>query len=583
MIRVIVGTEDSQYVPQQVLKYSILKHASVPVDIRFIQQSEERIGGTNFGFVRFHVPEIFDYEGRAIYLDADQLVLDDISELWRALDNEYDVALVQDGEGTFGGKPVGQINQTSVMVLNCERLRDWNPRKMFDSVVGNRDPVSDGQIRYRDFMTLKWMDPGRIQPLEPSWNHFNIANHRSRLVHFSHVRSQPWRDPKHTLAAYWKQWLEESIAAGELSLEELQEEIDRGHVSNWFGNCTRAVTTNLPRGEKPTEGTDRSGNFTILIDDTSIGKAHLKMLIARLSGDGPSQPAPDVQLVSNLKISLPNHWQVEPAVARSLAAKLSILNPLNPGTQTLYLSANCVFTGDLASLPESLSESAFYHPGGALVDEDLFFAAGEETIAEIAQRLLMLDYDIAANFSFAQSIETSSKLATSGLGLNVYSCRPLSLRPWYTTSSPSHEIWLEQIRRAIADGTVTADDIEDDISTGTLSPDIARLVLAPSDQIESTIRFSNPYTDFVPSEVVVPSLQLKVLRESKFIPPQVALRKKLRKKGLLPYIRKGLKRRLKRVRKRLLDVARKNVRIVIRKGRTGIRLALRLARGRQES
>jgi len=81
MIRVVIGTEPNQYVPQKVLEYSIRTNTDADVDIRFVHQSEKRMGGTNFGFVRFHVPEIFGFEGRAIYLDADQLVLGDIAEL----------------------------------------------------------------------------------------------------------------------------------------------------------------------------------------------------------------------------------------------------------------------------------------------------------------------------------------------------------------------------------------------------------------------------------------------------------------------------------------------------------------------
>lgn len=234
MVKVIVGTERNQYIAQKVLEYSIKKNATVPVEISFTTQTEMRRGGTNFGFVRFHVPEMCSYRGKAIYLDADQLVFEDIKRLHDSLDDEHGVALVNSPEGYFGNKPVGQQNQTSVMVLNCESLRDWNPKVMFEPVVPNRTELKDGQIHYRDFMMLSWMDPNRIQPLDPRWNHFNIINEDTKLVHFSHVRSQPWKKPKHALAEKWGMWLREAVRDGYVKRWELVRDVLTGHVDRHF-------------------------------------------------------------------------------------------------------------------------------------------------------------------------------------------------------------------------------------------------------------------------------------------------------------------------------------------------------------
>lgn len=233
-VRIVVGTEDNQYITQQVLQYSIKKSASVPVAIRCVQQMEERVGGTNFGFVRFHVPRILGYEGKAIYMDADQLVFTDIKELWDSLDDNHDIAVVQNAEGSFRGKPVEQCNQTSVMVLNCARLKEWNPDTLFANVIPNRTPLRDGLIHYRDFIKLHWMDQGRLQALDPRWNHFNIVRDDTKLVHFSHVRSQPWKNPTHPLTELWTTWLVEAIKAGFVKRRELWRDIRKGYVNKRF-------------------------------------------------------------------------------------------------------------------------------------------------------------------------------------------------------------------------------------------------------------------------------------------------------------------------------------------------------------
>lgn len=234
---VYIGTEDDQLVPQKVLAYSIQRSASRPVTLHPVKQDQRRVGGTNFGFVRFHVPHLNGYTGRAIYLDADQLVFHDIHELAAQLDDRHAIGLVNAPEGTFGGKPVGRHNQTSVMVMDCAQLRDWDPDTLFRPVVGNRTEPAPGQVRYRDFMMLSWFDPARIQPIDPRWNHFNIVTPETRLTHFSHVRSQPWKNPGHPLAPLWRRWLREAVRAGAVGRGELLREIRRGAIHPRFLAC----------------------------------------------------------------------------------------------------------------------------------------------------------------------------------------------------------------------------------------------------------------------------------------------------------------------------------------------------------
>lgn len=233
-LTVYIGTENDQLIPQKVLEYSIHKNAKRPVRVCAVKQEMERVGGTNFGFVRFLVPNLNGYQGKAVYLDADQLVFTDINELADTLDDNHSVALVNQPKGNFGAKAVGQHNQTSVMVLECSKLRDWNPDAMFERVVPNRAELGDGQIHYRDFMMLTWFDQSQIQPVDPRWNHFNIVDPDSKLTHFSHVRSQPWKNPSHPLTEFWGKWLREAVRAGAVGRLELIKEIWRGAIHKHF-------------------------------------------------------------------------------------------------------------------------------------------------------------------------------------------------------------------------------------------------------------------------------------------------------------------------------------------------------------
>lgn len=233
-VNVYIGTEDNQLIPQKVLEYSIKKNTNSPIRIKAVKQQVERVGGTNFGFVRFFVPQLNNYEGKAIYLDADQLVFTDIAELDQSLEPEFAIGLVNNPEGTFGTKTLGPGNQTSVMVLDCAKLKDWNPETMFAHVVPNRAELGEGQIHYRDFMMLSWFDPNLIQPIDPRWNHFNIVKPDTKLTHFSHVRSQPWKNSSHPLSEFWGKWLKEAIRAGAVGRLELMREIYKGAIDRRF-------------------------------------------------------------------------------------------------------------------------------------------------------------------------------------------------------------------------------------------------------------------------------------------------------------------------------------------------------------
>ncbi|MGE3771137.1 MAG: glycosyltransferase [Bdellovibrionales bacterium] len=277
-LNVYIGTEENQYLPQRVLEYSIKKQAKQPVNVRAIRMDlTKRKGGTNFGFVRFYVPQLNNYEGRAIYVDADQLVCADINELANELnDNNCSVALVNNPEGNFGDKQGAEIrhNQTSVMVLDCARLKDWNPETMFDHVVPNREELKPGQIHYRDFMTLSWYDQSKIQPIDPRWNHYNINRPDTKLTHFSYVREQPWRSPflnykayfdkamknkgkgkgsalgqamkriasepkkaEHRLTQFWGDWLRMAVKDGYISRWEVIREVLKGDIHPKFLKC----------------------------------------------------------------------------------------------------------------------------------------------------------------------------------------------------------------------------------------------------------------------------------------------------------------------------------------------------------
>ena len=115
-LRVCIGFDHRQIVNFTALVQSILINSSIPVAITpLILQTlpVRRAGQTPFAFSRFIVPSMFGFEGTALFLDVDQLVLGDIAELAALADDRFAVQVVKNPNPKF------HAEWASVMLFNC--------------------------------------------------------------------------------------------------------------------------------------------------------------------------------------------------------------------------------------------------------------------------------------------------------------------------------------------------------------------------------------------------------------------------------------------------------------------------------
>jgi len=120
-------------------------------------------GCTGFSMYRYAIPELCGYQGFAIYLDVDMLLVSDIAELWDYRESGKWVSLV-DGS-------------TEVMVIDC-------------AVRNNIPPIPD-LMRLHKSQVRPQLTP-RI-PLE--WNCEDRAPEGAKLIHFTDLKRQPWFTP----------------------------------------------------------------------------------------------------------------------------------------------------------------------------------------------------------------------------------------------------------------------------------------------------------------------------------------------------------------------------------------------------
>lgn len=136
----------------------------------------------SFTPLRFAVPELMGYQGRAIITDPDVFAIADVNDLFGA-DMENAAVLARRMEADHR-RP--SHFASSVMLLDCARLQHWKVEDDFAATFAfKRD--------YRDWMWLLDQPAGVVAPLDPHWNDFDELTPATRMLHNTHRRTQPWK------------------------------------------------------------------------------------------------------------------------------------------------------------------------------------------------------------------------------------------------------------------------------------------------------------------------------------------------------------------------------------------------------
>jgi len=237
-IRVSIGSEPKCWLSAEVLKSSILRRTSR--EVVFTESWTQRHGwhplmlrrpqlkaGTAFSAWRWWVPELYGHEGRAIYLDSDIVLLADIAELWDVLEpGKWLAAVLNVDPYDWWGWPktirsarkkYANKVQTSVMVMDCGLCR-WDCATEF-----RRQP-------YPDLMQGEWLPREHVKEIDRQWNRFGRCDEGTKLLHWSHVGSQPQKRPHHPTGHVFRAELRAALEAGHVAAADVNREIERKHV-----------------------------------------------------------------------------------------------------------------------------------------------------------------------------------------------------------------------------------------------------------------------------------------------------------------------------------------------------------------
>lgn len=224
-LRIFIGWDSRFPAPGQVLAYTLRKHASGPLDIRFLdyrhlrdcynfEREHDPLATTEFTYSRFLVPYLCGYEGTALFLDNDMACFADIYEIAQYLSREQSLAVVQHEHNPTATTKMYGVQQTSyprknwssLMLMNCDKLGLWTRRTV--------ETASGAYLhRFEDIPDYL------IGSIPKVWNSLDAMDEHTKIIHWT--SGGPWfeqcRDCPH--ADVWKELFAEACTAKAVTLD----------------------------------------------------------------------------------------------------------------------------------------------------------------------------------------------------------------------------------------------------------------------------------------------------------------------------------------------------------------------------
>ncbi|MGC1310054.1 MAG: glycosyltransferase [Phormidesmis sp.] len=258
-VRVFIGSSPRNLIEEKVFCYTLKKYTSSPLDIYIINGQNgsatrlltgevktlppgiiERIpGATAFSMARWAIPQWCDYQGKAIYCDSDQIALADITELW-----DFDLkgnmcAAVPVKQAKVYKHYTDQVLQrfltseddhylASVMLFDCEQASDWSLKSLIELM--DQKQFTLPELMFLSAPLRRYFDIV-ITALPREWNHLDVVDADSKIVHFTDLTSQPWKFHHNAVSDLWEHFFLATLSDGALSVDEVKAARKAGYIS----------------------------------------------------------------------------------------------------------------------------------------------------------------------------------------------------------------------------------------------------------------------------------------------------------------------------------------------------------------
>ena len=240
-VRVFIGSGEASLLERKVAIYSLHKNTNRELDIYVFNGTHNAIelndqkpvpaplslelkykNITEFSLYRYLIPQLCNYQGKAIYIDSDTICLTDIGELLDTPLNDCDFGAKKDAY-----RHVDQdLWALSVMLIDCQKTRFQLDTYYQEIAQGLYSPtdfacMSPPFLRYHPF---------KISELDPNWNVLDYVDQNTKLIHYTNLHTQPWKHPHHPYGELWFTYFDEAISAGYITQQDIDLSLDRSYV-----------------------------------------------------------------------------------------------------------------------------------------------------------------------------------------------------------------------------------------------------------------------------------------------------------------------------------------------------------------
>lgn len=198
-MKIFICSNESQLIGAKVAKNSIIRRSNYSEDdVEIILESDvprlsyffskpylregrmltfDKNDMQSFTLLRFYIPELMGYKGKALVIDPDVFL---VREGLEQLEN-FDLA----NTSIYARKGLKKNSWgSSVLLLSCKHLQHWSLELFIEK-------LHQGRIDYDDLINLRYEKS--ISPLETKWNEFDEIKSDTILLHTTEKLTQPWR------------------------------------------------------------------------------------------------------------------------------------------------------------------------------------------------------------------------------------------------------------------------------------------------------------------------------------------------------------------------------------------------------
>lgn len=196
MLRIFIGYDERETVAYHTLSNSIIRQSSRPVAItplylpnlqqHYRRQHDNRQSNA-FSFSRFLIPHLCDYQGMALYMDCDMLLMTDINDVFEEYANQdHAVSVVKhDYVSRVTQKYLNQKqynyprkNWSSFVLWNCEHAAN---KIVTPEFVNSEEPAT--------LHRFLWLKDEEIGALDVTWNwlvgEYDIPKKNIKNIHWT--------------------------------------------------------------------------------------------------------------------------------------------------------------------------------------------------------------------------------------------------------------------------------------------------------------------------------------------------------------------------------------------------------------